>query len=160
MAAGVVKFFNATKGFGFIAPSSGEPDVFVHASGIDSPEGVNDGDEVEFEVVTDRRSGRANAVDVRVTNRAPAKPQSAGRVASAKAPGESLGQAAGAVKWFNTTKGFGFIAPDAGGPDVFVHASAVERAGLRDLQDGQRLEFEVLSDPRTGKLSAANLRTQ
>lgn len=66
--------------------------------------------------------------------------------------------ATGTVKWFNPTKGFGFIQPDGGGPDVFVHISAVERAGLRDLPDGQKVSFDVVVDTRRGKSSAENLQ--
>jgi cold shock protein len=65
----------------------------------------------------------------------------------------------GTVKWFNSAKGFGFIQPDDGGKDAFVHISAVERAGLNHLVEGQKIEFELVSDQRTGKLSAANLKT-
>lgn len=65
----------------------------------------------------------------------------------------------GTVKWFNTTKGYGFIQPDNGGADVFVHISAVERAGLRGLNDGQKVEFEEVRDPKRGKTSAENLKT-
>ena len=64
----------------------------------------------------------------------------------------------GTVKWFNATKGFGFIAPDAGGPDVFVHISAVERSGLMGLSDGQKVPYDVVADRRSGKSSAENLR--
>lgn len=64
----------------------------------------------------------------------------------------------GVVKWFNPTKGFGFIQPDDGGADVFVHISAVERAGLRDLPDGQKLSYEVVVDQKRGKSSAENLQ--
>jgi CspA family cold shock protein len=64
----------------------------------------------------------------------------------------------GIVKWFNGTKGFGFIQPDSGGQDVFVHISAVEGAGLRGLNEGQKIQFEVKKDQRTGKSSAANLQ--
>jgi len=64
--------------------------------------------------------------------------------------------ATGTVKWFNTTKGFGFIAPDAGGKDVFVHISAVERAGLTGLADNQKVEYEMESG-RDGRESATNL---
>ena len=67
--------------------------------------------------------------------------------------------ATGTVKWFNAQKGFGFIAPDDGGADSFVHISAVERAGLSTLQDGQKISFELVADRRTGKSSAANLQT-
>ncbi|GJD53893.1 Cold shock protein CspA [Methylobacterium crusticola] len=64
----------------------------------------------------------------------------------------------GTVKWFNTTKGYGFIQPDDGSKDVFVHISAVERAGLRDLAEGQKLSYEVETDKRSGKQSAGNLQ--
>jgi CspA family cold shock protein len=63
----------------------------------------------------------------------------------------------GTVKWFNTTKGFGFIAPDDGSKDVFVHISAVQRAGLRGLSEGQKVEFEV-SPGRDGRTAADNLK--
>jgi CspA family cold shock protein len=69
-----------------------------------------------------------------------------------------LPMATGTVKWFNATKGYGFIQPDDGGKDVFVHVSAVERAGLRDLAEGQKIAYEVVADKRTGKASAGNLR--
>jgi cold shock protein len=64
----------------------------------------------------------------------------------------------GTVKWFNNQKGFGFIQPEDGGNDVFVHISAVERAGLSTLQEGQKISFEVVTDRRRGKSSAENLR--
>ena len=64
----------------------------------------------------------------------------------------------GTVKWFNATKGFGFIAPDDGGNDVFVHISAVERAGMGSLNEGQKLSFEAKIDSKRGKSSAENLR--
>ena len=65
----------------------------------------------------------------------------------------------GTVKWFKATKGFGFIQPQEGGKDVFVHISAVERAGLNGLNEGQKVQFDLVSDRRTGKLSADNLKT-
>ena len=67
--------------------------------------------------------------------------------------------ATGTVRWFNSQKGFGFIAPDGGGPDVFVHISAVERAGLSSLNDGQKVSFEIVKDPKKGKSSAEQLKT-
>jgi len=66
--------------------------------------------------------------------------------------------ATGTVKWFNGTKGFGFIHPDAGGADVFVHISAVERAGLRGLDEGQKITYELEQDRRSGKMSAGQLQ--
>ena len=64
----------------------------------------------------------------------------------------------GTVKWFNATKGYGFIQPENGGPDAFVHISAVERAGMRHLTEGQKVEFELVTDRRTGKQAAENLK--
>ena len=66
--------------------------------------------------------------------------------------------ATGTVKWFNDQKGYGFIQPDNGGKDVFVHISAVERSGLRGLQEGQKISYEVQTDRRTGKESAVDLK--
>ena len=67
--------------------------------------------------------------------------------------------ATGTVKWFNEQKGYGFIQPDSGGKDVFVHISAVERAGLRGLAEGQTISYEVEADRRSGKESAVDLKT-
>ena len=67
--------------------------------------------------------------------------------------------ATGTVKWFNEQKGYGFIQPDQGGKDVFVHISAVERSGLRSLADGQKVSYDVEADRRTGKESATNLKS-
>jgi cold shock protein len=64
----------------------------------------------------------------------------------------------GTVKWFNNAKGFGFIQPDDGSKDVFVHISAVERSGLSTLNEGQKIAFEVVADRRSGKSAAENLR--
>jgi CspA family cold shock protein len=64
----------------------------------------------------------------------------------------------GTVKWFNSTKGYGFIQPEGGGPDVFVHISAVERAGLGSLSEGQKISYEEQRDPKRGKSSAEDLK--
>jgi CspA family cold shock protein len=68
------------------------------------------------------------------------------------------GMSTGTVKWFNAQKGFGFIQPDDGGKDVFVHISAVERAGMSNLNEGQKLSYELTQDKRSGKTSADQLR--
>jgi len=65
--------------------------------------------------------------------------------------------AAGTVKWFNSTKGFGFIQPDDGGTDAFVHISDVERAGMREIVEGQKINYELVRDKKSGKLSADQL---
>jgi CspA family cold shock protein len=170
MPHGVVKFFNAAKGFGFIAPDDGASDVFVHISALHNSglESLNEGDEVSFEIEQDRRSGKASAVDLQVTRFAPAgsrPPRGGGGGGFDRRPAgggggsrDSAGSGSGVVKWFNATKGFGFIQPSDGGSDVFVHISAVERAGLRGLQDGQAVSFDLEQDRRSGKLAAVNLR--
>jgi len=66
--------------------------------------------------------------------------------------------AIGTVKWYNSQKGFGFIQPDDGGKDAFVHVSAIERAGMADLREGQKISFELVADTRSGKMSADKLQ--
>jgi CspA family cold shock protein len=180
MPIGKVKFFNAAKGFGFIAPDTGGNDVFVHVSAVERAglDGLNEGDEVAFEIEHDRRSGKPSAVDLQVTGYAPAgqrqertggAPRGGGgggfarqdRGGGGRGDGqrrEPAGSGSGIVKWFNPTKGFGFIQPSDGGSDVFVHISAVERAGLGSLADGQAVSYDLEQDRRTGKASATNLR--
>ena len=70
---------------------------------------------------------------------------------------ELVNMSTGTVKWFNAQKGFGFIQPDAGGQDVFVHISAVERAGMSSLNEGQKISYEIVTDKRNGKSSADRL---
>ena len=79
-------------------------------------------------------------------------------VVSAHVCAKGNDMATGTVKWFNPLKGFGFIQPDDGSRDVFVHVSAVERAGMHDLKEGQMLVFDIVADKRTGKSSAGNLK--
>lgn len=67
--------------------------------------------------------------------------------------------ATGKVKWFNSTKGFGFIQPDNGGDDAFVHISAIERSGLRELVEGQKVGYDLERDSKSGKMSACNLQS-
>lgn len=67
--------------------------------------------------------------------------------------------ATGTVKWFNTTKGYGFIQPDEGSGDIFVHISAVQAAGMQSLTEGQKINYEIVQDQRSGKSSAGNLST-
>jgi len=73
---------------------------------------------------------------------------------------QEVSVASGTVKWFNNDKGFGFIQPDDGGQDAFVHISAVERAGLRTLKEGQKVSYELVQDKRSGKVSADNLQAE
>lgn len=176
MANGVVKWFNPAKGFGFIQPEDGGQDVFVHIAAVERSglAGLNEGDQVAYELEEDRRSGKTSAGQLRVTGHGAVPAGGAGGRGGARPPrsfdgprggggggGFSSGtgeQGTGVVKWFNTTKGFGFIQPDNGGGDVFVHISAVERAGLRGLNEGQQVGYELEQDRRSGKTSAGNLR--
>ena len=76
-----------------------------------------------------------------------------------RAKGEKKSMMQGTVKWFNSQKGYGFIQPTDGGKDVFVHISAVERAGMNGLNEGQKVSFDLITDRKSGKSSAGNLRT-
>ncbi len=149
---GVVKFFNTQKGFGFIQRDDGGEDVFVHISSVERAglEGLAEGQQLEFTLVD--RGGKVSATDLVVVGDV---------IAVAKkevAPQRELTgeKATGTVKFFNSMKGFGFITRDDGQPDAFVHISAVERSGMRDLAEGDRLEFDIEVD-RRGKYSAVNL---
>ncbi len=150
---GVVKFFNAQKGFGFIQQETGGEDVFVHISAVERAglEGLAEGQQLEFNLVD--RGGKISAQDLQVVGdviavapRAPAAPQR-------ELTGERV---TGTVKFFNSMKGFGFLVRDDGQPDAFVHISAVERSGLSAINEGERFEFDLEVD-RRGKHSAVNL---
>ncbi|BEU99016.1 cold-shock protein [Novosphingobium olei] len=149
---GVVKFFNGQKGFGFIQREDGGEDVFVHISAVERAglEGLAEGQQLEFNLVD--RGGKISAADLQVVGDVipvAAKPAAPQR----QLTGE---KATGTVKFFNAMKGFGFITRDDGQPDAFVHISAVERSGLRELNEGDKLEFDLEVD-RRGKHSAVNL---
>ncbi|PSJ37050.1 cold-shock protein [Allosphingosinicella deserti] len=167
---GVVKFFNAQKGFGFIVRDDGGEDVFVHISAVEQAglTGLADGQPLEFTLVD--RGGRISATDLKiegepmaVEDRAPREPRPGGPGGAAGGFGggpqrQLTGEKAqGTVKFFNAMKGFGFISRDDGQPDAFVHISAVERAGMSSLNEGDRVEFELEVD-RRGKTAAVNLQ--
>ncbi len=200
MASGTVKWFNTAKGFGFIQPDDGGQDVFVHISALAQAglDALNEGDQVNFELEQDRRSGKLAATQLVVTAQGAPAPRRAGGGGfggggfdrgggggfggggggrfdrgggggfdrgggggfggGERQRGAVMGSGGGVVKWFNPTKGFGFIKPDDGGQDIFVHISAVEQAGLSGLNEGQTVNFDLEQDRRSGKTSATNLK--
>ena len=176
---GVVKFFNAQKGFGFVVRDDGAEDVFVHISAVEQAGlvGLAEGQPLGFTLVD--RGGRISATELKiegepmaVTDRGPPRDRDAaprggpagggyggaGGGSGGGAPQRQLTgeKATGTVKFFNAMKGFGFIQRDDGQPDAFVHISAVERAGMSTLNEGDKLSFELEID-RRGKHAAVNL---
>ncbi len=178
---GVVKFFNGQKGFGFVVRDDGGEDVFVHISAVEQAglTGLAEGQPLGFTLVD--RGGKISATDLKidgeplpVTDRAPPREPRAGGFGAERAPSGGFGggaerggpqrqltgeRSSGTVKFFNAMKGFGFIQRDDGQPDAFVHISAVERAGMSSLNEGDRLDFELEVD-RRGKYAAVNLQTK
>ncbi len=165
---GVVKFFNPQKGFGFIVRDDGGEDVFVHISAVEQANltDLADGQPLEFTLVD--RGGRISATNLRIDGEpmevvrtgAPAPRDGDGGFGGGDRGGpqrQLTGEKSqGTVKFFNAMKGFGFISRDDGQPDAFVHISAVERAGLPTINEGDRFEFEIEVD-RRGKYAAVKL---
>jgi CspA family cold shock protein len=162
-ATGVVKFFNGQKGFGFIVRDDGGEDVFVHISAVEQAglTGLAEGQPLGFTLVD--RGGRISATELKiegeplpVEDRGPPREREGGGDRGGPQRQLTGEKATGTVKFFNAMKGFGFIQRDDGQPDAFVHISAVERAGMPTLNEGDRLEFELEVD-RRGKYAAVNL---
>ncbi len=168
---GVVKFFNGQKGFGFIVRDDGGEDVFVHISAVEQAglTGLAEGQPLGFTLVD--RGGKISATELKIEGEPmpvedrPREPRpdrgggfGGGDRGGSRGPQRQLTgeKATGTVKFFNAMKGFGFVQRDDGQPDAFVHISAVERAGLRSLNEGDRLEFDIEVDQR-GKYAAVNL---
>ncbi|HTG37813.1 cold-shock protein, partial [Sphingomonas sp.] len=162
-------FFNGQKGFGFIAQEGGGEDVFVHISAVEQAglTGLAEGQPLGFTLVD--RGGRISATELKIEGEP--LPVTGGAAAAPRGDRDAAGgaprggpqrqltgeRASGTVKFFNAMKGFGFIQRDDGQPDAFVHISAVERAGMPTLNEGDRLEFELEVD-RRGKYAAVNLQ--
>ncbi|MBK6412654.1 cold-shock protein [Sphingopyxis sp.] len=164
---GTVKFFNAAKGFGFVARDDGGEDVFVHISAVEQAglQGLASGQPLGFTLV--ERNGKVSAIDIKIEGE-PMPIEDSGPRRDDRGPGAAPGGArgrrqltgertSGTVKFFNTTKGFGFIARDDGQADAFVHISAVQRAGMAGLDEGDRVAFDIEVDDR-GKFAAVNIQ--
>ncbi|MGD9810624.1 MAG: cold-shock protein, partial [Sphingobium sp.] len=170
--SGVVKFFNGQKGFGFIVRDDGGEDVFVHISAVEQAglAGLAEGQPLSFTLVD--RGGKISATDLKIDGEPLPVEERAPRPAAGGGFGGDRGgdrggpqrqltgeRASGTVKFFNAMKGFGFIQRDDGQPDAFVHISAVERAGMANLNEGDRLDFDIEVD-RRGKYAAVNLQSK
>jgi cold shock protein len=152
-----VKWYNPSKGFGFVAPEDGSRDVFLHVSTVEQAglQSLDEGSIIVCDLADGQKGAQVSAIHSVEAGSAPAQ-RSTRPSPGSRDPRQSVsgyddygygskpGSAEtleGTVKWFNPDKGYGFIAPDQGGKDVFVHIRAVERAGLGTLQQNQRVRF-------------------
>ena len=138
---GTVKWFNPTKGFGFIEPADGGPDVFVGISqferiGVKTPE---EGRSVTYEVKRSQK-GRTYAVNLVLGPQA-----------------QQLSRDEGTVKWFDPRKGYGFIEPRSGGDDIFVHISEVDKAGLKTLDEGRSVFYRIRKHKKSSRPEAHSI---
>jgi len=161
--SGTVKWFNSQKGFGFITPDSGGEDLFVHQTAINA-EGfrtLGENEKVQYDVVSE--NSKLKAVNVSAPGGGMVKGDNGGvrrggRATPRKWPEgtpPSEGKQIGTVKWFNSDKGFGFVAPLAGGDDLFVHQSSIHAPGFRSLMEGEEVEFRVVEE--RGKQKATDI---
>ena len=155
----VVKWFKPDKGFGFVELTDGSGDAFLHATvlGRSGVTAVQPGDTLEVRVAQGQRGPQVTEVlNVDTSTALPPRPPRTGpRLEGGPPPGPTV-QETGTVKWYNATKGFGFIVRDGGGKDVFIHASALQRAGLASLDEGQRVVVDI-AEGRKGP-EAAGIR--
>ena len=168
-AKATVKWYNPEKGFGFVEMSDGSGDVFLHANSLQNAgyQAVTPGSILTIRVGQGQKGRQVDQV-ISVTEGDAPPPRSGGfggggfdrprapRPPRQQASGPAV-EMAGIVKWYNATKGFGFISPQAGGKDVFVHATALEAAGLSPLQEGQAVKMSVVQGAKGPEVSAISL---
>ena len=166
-AKATVKWYNPEKGFGFVEMSDGSGDVFLHANSLQNAgyQAVTPGSILTIRVGQGHKGRQVDQVISVVEGEAP-PPRSGGgggfdRPRSPRPPRQQASgpavEMAGIVKWYNATKGFGFISPQSGGKDVFVHATALEAAGLSPLQEGQAVKMSVVQGAKGPEVSAISL---
>lgn len=145
-----VKWFNAEKGFGFVEVSGGGGDAFLHVSALERAGAklVEPGAVLRVRTGPGQKGLQVTEVlEISAGAAPPAAPSYPPRQRNPYPPTPALGEGEemqGIVKWYNATKGFGFVAPADGGRDVFVHATALERSGIRTLSDGQSITMRVV----------------
>ncbi|MBE7619219.1 CspA family cold shock protein [Gluconacetobacter entanii] len=163
-----VKWFNSEKGFGFVELSDGSGDVFLHANALNPTgfETVSPGSTLVVRIGQGPKGRQVAAVvSVDESTAQPERPRGfgaprAGGFSRSGRPAPDLSQAQdmrGVVKWYNATKGFGFITPESGGKDIFVHASALERSGLTSLSEGQTANVQVVEGQKGPEAAAISV---
>ena len=155
----VVKWFKTEKGFGFVELADGSGDAFLHATvlGRNGITAVQPGDTLEVRVAPGQRGPQiTEVISVDTSTGAPPRPRTGFRPDADRGPVGPTVQETGTVKWYNSVKGFGFIVRDGGGKDVFIHASALQRAGLTGIDEGQRVVVDI-AEGRKGP-EAAEIR--
>jgi len=147
MTNATVKWFNPAKGFGFVTFDDGTPDAFLHISVVERAgyASLGEGTMIECEVGQGRKGPQIeNIFSVKDVPRSASSSAGSGpRGGGGGGGGVATGSAEGIVKWFNPAKGFGFVQPDSGGKDIFLHISVVERAGVNSLIEGQRVRVST-----------------
>jgi CspA family cold shock protein len=158
---GVVKWFDPAKGFGFVELEDGSGDAFLHISVVERFGGGTPGPGAPIRVRTGRGPKGPQVAEITELGEAtgaavsPPPRRHAAGYSAGPSPGEEV---RGVVKWYNTQKGFGFITPETGGKDVFVHVSALGRSGLTELVPGQTVRLQVIAGkkgPEAGSVSLA-----
>jgi CspA family cold shock protein len=160
-----VKWYNSEKGFGFVELTDGSGDAFLHANTLQASgiQTVSPGATMQVRVGQGQKGRQVDQVlsvdESTAGSGAPQREAFGAKPARAREPRRTLDlsaavEMAGTVKWYNPDKGFGFVSPQDGGRDVFVHATALERAGLSILQEGQRVRMQVVQGTRGPEVGA------